>query len=409
MLYIASVVRENDFNVKIYDMTGCKSKYEISKKIEAIPDADIYGFTAFCTNYNHVKMCIDRIREMDARKDKRSLIVLGGPNPTAIPEFTIEDSGCDCVITGEGEDAFLEAAIAIRNESEVPSLIKGKGRDDIDSYPMPAWDLVDLDSYSRLLDGQKAICLISSRGCKYNCAHCNSIIMGAGSRKIRYRKPEKVAEEIKYLIDMGITKFRFNDDNFTGNPDLKFLLSEIEKLNIQFRAFGRIEDLTEENCHMLAGSGCKHISVGLESLNPDNLRILGKYNQSGKEKSNLDNAKRSGIAIRAYFIVGLPYDSDETIEKYFGVAKELSFDEYSIYPLIPYPGTAIAQKPHDYGYDIIDSDFTHYVQIGKNGSTTFALRHENFSEIDVKRWYNYVEMLFCRAGKVRQKESKIAL
>ncbi len=69
--------------------------------------------------------------------------------------------------------------------------------------------------------------------------------MGAGSRTIRYRKAEKVVEELKYIISLGITKFRFNDDNFTGNPNLRMLLSEIGKLNVEFRIFGRIEDLTD--------------------------------------------------------------------------------------------------------------------------------------------------------------------
>jgi anaerobic magnesium-protoporphyrin IX monomethyl ester cyclase len=409
LLYIASVLREKNFDVKLYEMTGCMTDKAISEKIQDIPASDIYGFSVYCTNYNYVKMCIDRIRQIDARKNKKSLIVLGGPNPTAIPEFTLKDSRCDCVITGEGEDAFLEAATAMQKGVEVPSLLRGKGREDIDSYPMPAWDLVNLRSYSRVLNGQKAVSLISSRGCSHNCAHCNSIVMGAGSRNIRYRKPKKVAEEIEHLIRIGITKFRFNDDNFTGNPNLTMLLSEIGKLSIQFRAFGRIDDLTEQNCHMLARSGCKHLSIGLESLNPDNLRILGKYSQSGLEEVNLKNAKKFGIALRVYFIVGLPYDDDQTIKKYFDIAKDLPFDEYSIYPLIPYPGTAIAERPHDFGYEIIDLDFTHYIQIGKNRSTTFALRHKNFSENDVRRWYYYVEELFRSSSKVRQNESKIAL
>ncbi len=126
------------------------------------------------------------------------------------------------------------------------------------------------------------------------------------------------------------------------------------------------------------------------------------------EEANLQNAKKNGIATRVYFIVGLPYDTDQTIEKYFGIAKDLPFDEYSLYPLIPYPGKAIAERPHDFGYEIIDPDFTHYVQLGKNRSTTFLIRHKNFTENDVRRWYDYVEELFCSSGKLRQNESRIS-
>ncbi len=405
LLYIASMVRQSNFQVLIYEMTGCKNETEISRKIKEIPNGDVYGLSVLCTNYSYAKQCIEQIRS----RNRKSMIILGGPNPTALPEFTLNNSKCDCVITGEGEDAFILALNAIQKGEPVPAIIRGAGRIDIDSYPMPAWDLVDLGSFNRVFDGERTVSLISSRGCKYHCAHCNSTVMGAGSTQVRYRRAENVVEEMKYLQKTGINKFRFNDDNFTGNPDLPALLIKIKELNVRYRSFGRIEDLTERNCRLLAESGCRHISVGLESLNPDNLKALGKENQSGLEANHLKNAKENGIIIRAFFIVGLPYDNDKTIKKYFEICKDLPFDEYSVYPLIPYPGTSIAETPQYFGYEIVDRDFTHYVQIGQNRSTSFALKHENFSENDVRRWHNYVDSLLSSYRKVRQNQSEIAV
>lgn len=404
LLYIASVLRENDIPVQIYEMTGCKTESEIERKIENIPEGDIYGFTTYCTNYLHVKRCINYIRS----KMKKALIVLGGANPSALPEFTLRDSECDCVITGEGEDAFLYVVNAFKNKSDFTPIIGSIGRANIDTYPMPAWDLIDMSSYTRTLEGERVVSIISSRGCKHNCAHCNSVVMGGGN-KVRYRSAKNVAEEVNFLKAKGFRKFRFNDDNFTGNPNLAELLSEIKNLDICYRIFARIEDLTKNNCRLLAESGCRHISVGLESLNPDNLRILGKHTQSELEEEHLYNAKRYEMIIRVYFMVGLPYDSDETIIKYFKKASKLPFDEFSIYPLIPYPGTRIAKEPEKFGYEIIDKDFTRYIQIGKNKATTYALRHKNFIEHDVKRWYNYVEELLLSSNKLSQSQSKIAI
>jgi radical SAM superfamily enzyme YgiQ (UPF0313 family) len=108
-------------------------------------------------------------------------------------------------------------------------------------------------------------------------------------------------------------------------------------------------------------------------------------------------------------MLGLPYDSDETIEKYFEKAIKLPFDEFSIYPLIPYPGTRIAKEPEKFGYEIINKDFTRYIQIGKNKATTYALKHRNFTEHDVKRWYNYVEELLLSSNKLLQSQSKTAI
>ncbi|MFX0140426.1 MAG: B12-binding domain-containing radical SAM protein, partial [Candidatus Hodarchaeota archaeon] len=265
LLYLAALLRENGFPVQVYEMTGCKTEFQIERKIQNIPEADIYGITTYCTNYLYVKRCIRQIR----LKMKNATIILGGPNPTAIPEFTLKNSKCDCVVTGEGEDAFLSIVKAFRQNCQIPSIVTGIGRSNIDTYPIPAWDLIDLNNYTRILEGERVVSIISSRGCKYNCAHCNSVVMGGGNR-MRFRSSRNILEEINYLKTKGFTKFRFNDDNFTGNPNLTNLLSDLKNSNLSYRIFARIEDLSENNCYLLAESGCRHISIGLESLNPDN-------------------------------------------------------------------------------------------------------------------------------------------
>lgn len=411
LLYIAAVLKENTIPVTLYDMTGCKTESQVKVMMEKIPPADIYGFTVYCTNYPYVKLCIDYIRS----KKKNAFIVLGGPNPTALPGYTSKDSGCDCVISGEGEDAFLAVVNAFENGQKIPAIIEGMGRLEIDSYPFPALDLVDLESYSRCLQGERVISLISSRGCNYRCVHCNSVVMGGGNQpginagvRVRYRNPSGIIQEIQILKSHGYHKFRFNDDNFTGNPNLSGLVNQISELNISYRIFARIEDLTEINCQFLKESGCCHISVGLETLNPNNLNFLGKASQSGLEIDHLLNIKKNGMTARVYFMIGLPFDNDESVSFYFEKAGRLPFDEYSLYPLIPYPGTRIWDDPGAFGYEIIDQDFTRYVQIGKGGSTCFALKHRNFTPEKVQSWYNQVNHIMANAGKNQANKSTIA-
>lgn len=387
-------------------MTGCKDDKEVDEKIKNIPRADVYGFTTYCTNYNNIKRGINYIKE----KYPDSFIVLGGPNATALPEYTLEDSGCDVIIVGEGEDAFLEFIQKIEfYKIMIPCIIYGQGREDIDSYPMPAYDLINFDDYTRVLDGERVVSIISSRGCDRNCTHCNSVIMGGGSRgkkKVRYRSIENVISEIKYLKGLGFKHFRFNDDIFTSNPNLEEFLIELGKLDIKYRIFARVEDLTLDTCYLLSKSGCIAVAVGIESMNPDNLRFLRKQSQSGKEK-NLWNAKKYNLLIRCYFIVGLPFDTDNTIKQYFEDASKLPFQEWTCYPLIPYCGTEIWKTPKKYGYKIIDKDFTKYIQIGKNKATCYVLDHKLFNHKDVKRWVNYVNNLFENRGKIHTGDSKV--
>jgi len=400
-LYIASTLRKNGYdNIEMYEMTGCKTEKDIYEKINNIPLADVYSFTTYCTNYNNIKKCIKYIRI----KSPDSIIVLGGPNASALPEFTFKDSGCDYVVIGEGEDAFLKIINSINYMEFIPLIINGIGRENIDTLPLPGWDLVDLHKFNRVLDGERVISILSSRGCPNNCTHCNSVVMGAG-RKIRYRSTENIIEEIKYLQSLGYNNFRFNDDNFVCRPNIKELTNELKKLNIKYRAFAHIKDLTDETCKLLSESGCLHISIGIESMNPDNLKFLRKNTNVEMVDINLRNVKRYNMISRVYFIVGLIADTDKTIEQYMTIASLLDFDEFSAYPLICYPGTAIYNTPEKFGYKIIEKDWTKYYQIGENRATCFALDHTNFTHKDVEKWLKFTYNILENKGKIQNGNS----
>ncbi len=409
LLYIQSTLEQNNINTQLYVMTDCKNKEQIENKINKIPYGDIYGITVFATNYNYTKECIKYIRN----NYPTSFIVLGGPNASALPRYTLEDSKADFLIVGEGEDSFLYLVkeilkIPIKNNyyDNLPvymRILDSIVRKNIDTLPFPMWNKINLNEYTRVLNGERVISIISSRGCPNKCLHCNSVI-NVG-HKIRFRSVNNIIEEIKQLKLLNFTNFRFSDDNFACRPNLKSLTNELKKLNIKYRIFAHIRDLTDETCKLLSESGCKHISIGIESMNPDNLKFLRKNTNVEIVDVNLRNVKRYGMISRCYFIVGLPYDSNETIEKYFFIASLLPFDEYAIYPLLPYPGTEIYKHPEKYGYTIIEKDWTKYFQIGENRSTCFSLDHTNFNHKDVERWLQYVYDLFEKRNKIHNSKS----
>ena len=403
LLYIAANLREMSYrNVSICDMSGVKSESEIKKKIRNVQGADVYGISCLCTNYLYAKEIIRHIKSTN----RMSYVVIGGPNPSGTPEFTYNDSGADAVVVGEGEDIFKDCIDSFVDGSRLTGIQNGVGRTDIDSYAFPARDLVDLTTYSRKLMGNQVISLLSSRGCKHHCAHCNSVVMGGGNKIVRYRSPDNIIEEIRTMRDSS-EYYRFNDDHFTGNPNLEELLMKMKDLDITFRIFARIEDLNDRNSRLLKEAGCIHVSVGLESLYPPNLKIIGKKSQVGHE-DNVRIAKSNGLVVRSSFMVGLPFDTDETLEQSFTRAAQLEVDEFAVYPLIPYPGTAIAKFPEKFGYTIVHDDFTDYVQIGRDGRTSFALRHKNFSPEDVQRWLAMATEILKIGGAKHMSESKVA-
>jgi radical SAM superfamily enzyme YgiQ (UPF0313 family) len=107
-------------------------------------------------------------------------------------------------------------------------------------------------------------------------------------------------------------------------------------------------------------------------------------------------------------MVGLPYDTDETIEATYGQAARLGLDEFAVYPLIPYPGTPVWKNPQKFGYVITDRDFTKYVQMGRAGLTCYALRHAHFGPEDVERWKHRAEQLLEAGGTRHMRESLTA-
>ena len=403
ILYIAANLQKKGYdNVLVYDMTGCKSDAEIPSKITSIPESDVYCVRSLCTTYYNAKRVIGEIR----RKNPPAYVLIGGPNPTGAPEFTFQDSGADVVGIGEGEDLVHSCIDSFAKGSKPTGILKGYGRNDIDSYAFPARNLVDLTSYSRTLMGKPVVSLISSRGCEHHCIHCNSVVMGGGNRNVRYRSTDNIIEEINNLSGT-YNYFRFNDDHFTGNPNLEELLTKIRDLKIKFRIFARVDDLTEKTSRLLKEAGCVHVSIGLESLDNENLGVLGRKSQIGKEE-NVRTAKAHGLVTRASFMVGLPFDSDESINTSFNKAAQLGLDEFAIYPLMPYPGTKIWLNPEKFGYKITHPDFTDYVQVGRNGLTCFALEHENFKPKDVERWLQTGTEILKQAGVKHVSESEVA-
>ena len=125
----------------------------------------------------------------------------------------------DILCIGEGEKTILELVAALKN-SEPLSKLKGifyrdstgkavftgnqKAIDDLDSLPLPARHLIPMEKYSfyiKTRDGKtrKAQNIITSRGCPFNCYFCSTPVNWG--RRMRGHSPERVLEEIEYLID----------------------------------------------------------------------------------------------------------------------------------------------------------------------------------------------------------------
>ena len=401
LLYIATLVKTQGYRVSIIDLASETS----TELIDLIPlDYDVYGFSTYSVNYRLTRQLALAVKE----RQPHAILIAGGPHATAIPHDVSRD-GFDLVITGEGELSVLETLNNITRRNRLSSILIGKRPNPLDSLPFPDYDLVDLDTYTREVDGHRCVSILSSRGCPYRCSFCNSNILGRG-KPIRFRTPQNIVAEIQQIKNQfGIRHFRFQDDIFTINIErIRELAPHLAHENIVYRCFARVNTFSLEMSKLLRSSGCVHVSFGVESgcsklLAKD---AMNKMQTPQQIQQALENAHETGIRSRIFLIVGFPGETDGTIEETLKLVKQCPWDEFAVYPLIAYPGTPLHDHPEAYGITHINKDYANYVQIGRNFKAGFTIRTKTFDERKVRKWRDYIIKELLADGRTWAGNSK---
>jgi len=371
LLYLAAYINQHGYQAQIVDLSskppGCWN--------DLIPRAKFYGFSTYTATYARTLEILQNVKSLypDA------VTIAGGPHASALPEIVAQKF--DFVVIGEGELALLNLLKALEN-GEIPSqILLEEPIGDLDTLPFPDYSLVDISSYGRVVNGKPSLSILSSRGCPYHCVFCNSIVFG-GYRHFRFRSALNVVEEIQQnKIRWGINSFRFQDDVFTVNlPRLRTLTALLFQEDISYRCFGRVDMCSAEVADLLYQGGCRHIAFGVESGSDFILKKMQKGQTVMQIRQGIANAKAAGLMVRVYLIVGFPGETWRTITETVNLMRECRPDEFSVYPLIPYPGTPLYENPKDFGIKAIDTDFSRYFQVRRGRKTGFVFRTKQLDE-----------------------------
>ena len=227
---------------------------------------------------------------------------------------------------------------------------------DLDKLPFPARHLVDNTIYRRPDNNEMQAVIKVSRGCPYHCFFC--LATPVSGAKVRRRSPDNIIEEIKECIDKyGITNFIFWSDVF--NADKEWVMELCDKiieneLDITWSANTRADTADEEMAYKMYDAGCRLVSIGVESGSQEILNNIGKRITLDDVRLTVKIFKRAGIKIYNYFVIGLPWDDEDTIEDTIEFAIELDSDFISFYTATPLPGT----KFYEYAKEnnLINSD-----------------------------------------------------
>ena len=211
---------------------------------------------------------------------------------------------------------------------------------DLDDLPVPLYELLPLKKYLMPLIKGPFCFIVTSRGCPAGCTYCIKHVSYGPT--MRLRSPEKMLEEIRVLHGLGVRHVHMYADLFTVNREQVVGLCRAiiaSGLKITWTCNSRVDFVDEEMLRLMAQSGCFYIAWGLESANKQILAHARKGVDADRARQSLRWAREAGIKNWGYFIIGLPGETEQTIQETIAFSKELPLDIALFHIAAPYPGT----------------------------------------------------------------------
>lgn len=302
------------------------------------------GFHCTVLNFKEVVELNKKIKETHPRIKT----IVGGPHASMCPE---EFKGFDSVVAGEAEQV-------IKDYKNLGKLTVVEPIKDLDSLDFPDWSVFGQKQYFDLP-------IMTTRGCPYNCIFCNvRKVFGQLHRK---RSVANIIAEIERNVkEYGMTKFEIIDDNFSMDPDFVKQFCNVlidKKLNLKWDCPQgvRIDRLDEEAFRLMKASGCKMIGVGVESGNQAIVNNINKALDLEVAKEKIKLAKKAGLIVKAFFVIGSPGEKYENVLESIQFFKDNKIDIPRFGMLAPYPGTPIHEWAKKNARILIDdvAEFTH--------------------------------------------------
>ena len=354
IMYIASVLEKDPSNeVEILDAQLDELNYAQLKEEIILRNPDVVGMTVMTFTLID---CIITAR-MAKEANKKIKIIIGGIHPNIFQNETINLPEIDYIVLGEGEVAIPKLIKSLdKGKSELKKIkgiifkYKGKiihtGNPDLiknlDEVPFPARHLTEYQKYSSLLAKRSPVTtMITSRGCPFRCLFCDRPHLG---KVFRARSAKNVVDEMEECAKMGIKEFLIYDDTFTINKQRVLdICDEIIKrdLNIGWDIRARVDTVDEEMLKKMHEAGCERIHYGVEAGNKEILQVLRKGITLEQAERAFKITRKAKIDTLAYFMIGSPRETKETILDTINFAKRLKpgFVHFSI--TTPFPATAL--------------------------------------------------------------------
>lgn len=354
ILSIATVLRNNDYNVDLLDLSGFKNYVEVLDQHLKAHNYDVVGFTV---NTPQLPYVINMLEVIPPHIKK----IAGGPHITSCYSAVkhvqntriaknikdLEDR-FDHLFVGDGEistplllNGNLQNKVIDADEDDNLFLTS----DYLSTHDFVDRSFIDLHSYRFFINGEPCTSIISQLGCPFNCAFCCGRL-SKNLRKIRAKSSAQVLKEIEHLYTKYNYKaFMFYDDELNVNkaliPFLKELIELQKKLGekFKFRGFVKAELFTEEQAQVMRECGFEWLLCGFEAADDRILKTINKKATLAENNRMLSFARKNNIKVKALMSCGHPGDSEKSILAIRNWLLEQKADDFDLTIITPYPGS----------------------------------------------------------------------
>ena len=359
-MYYATVIRqafpEDDLEIDMVDLRGVPGD-TLTEVVNNLPERDLYCYWIMKAGdalevYSIVKLLKDMY--------PRSAHVAGGTHIDMLPEEC--ESKFDSIIIGPGENSFPKVINDVRSAAVSSvyrqSYLEVPFRDT--PFPrrefLPRSHVINNTLFSE--DGSvSGTAIYFSRGCVYHCAFCVYNV----PNMLQMRSPEMMAAELDYLKQNYHIAGVLLKDEVAIHPNSRYSKQVCDALyesgliwRGQTTSLATLAQLKEA-----ARSGCRELSVGVETVDEQVMKICNKEWQNEEKIRNfILNAKEVGIRVKVCLILGLPGEPPDIVAKSIKFLEDTRPEYVSISGFCPFPGSPMFKNYQYYGIKYIDHDWS---------------------------------------------------
>ncbi len=393
LAYATAVLKKNGVDAKIKDCitegVGKEGFFEFLQKEEF--DAVIIE-TSTASAYNDLNMA----KEMKGRFGAK--IIFCGPHASALHTQLMKENGfIDFIMYGEYDYTALDLVKTMERNGdigEVKGIAYRKGKTvkvnprrelikNLDELPLPERETLPMEKYNEpFCKFYPNVQMITSRGCPNNCIFCLEPSVYYGMPNMRLKRPEKVVDEIEYLIERYRPKeIYFDDASLTLlERHVREVAEEVIRrgIKVKWSCMGDAK-VSYETLKIMRDAGCIGIKFGVESADPQILRNIRKFINLDDVLRMVGDCKKLGLYTHATYMFGLPGETEESIKRTIAFSAGMRTDTAQFSVAMPYPGTDFFSMAEKNGW-LLTRDWSRY-----DGSNCSVISYPSLPKETIER------------------------